>query len=98
MPFFVETFDKPGSYDLRVELRPAHLEYLAEIGTLLLACGAKLSDDGDTADGGVYLLDVNTREEAQAVIDADPFTRGGLFDRVHVQRWRQAYLGGRCYL
>jgi len=98
MPFFVETFDRPDSYDLRLQLRPAHLEYLSEIGPMLLACGAKLSDDGETADGGVYLLDVETREEAQAVIDADPFTRGGLFDRVHVQRWRKAYLDGRSFL
>jgi uncharacterized protein YciI len=98
VPFLIETFDKPDSYALRLDLRPEHLAYLESVAPLLLACGAKLSDDGNTADGGIYLVDVDTRAEANALIERDPFFRGGLFERVHVQRWRQAYLGGVSHL
>ena len=98
MPYLIETYDKPGHFALRTELRPAHLEYLATIAPTLIACGAKLSDDGETADGGIYLVDVDTREEAEALIGADPFFAGGLFERVHVQRWRKAYVDGQSFL
>ena len=54
MPFLVETFDKPDSLALRQQHRPAHLDFLRENAAALLACGAKLSDDGETATGNPY--------------------------------------------
>ncbi|MBB96415.1 MAG: hypothetical protein CML68_17695 [Rhodobacteraceae bacterium] len=95
MPWMVETYDKPGCADLRIQLRPAHLDYLEANKHLLLACGAKLDDDGDLASGGLYVLDVDTRAKAEAFIKADPFHQGDLFERVFVTRWRKAYLDGR---
>lgn len=98
MPFLVQTFDKRDSHALRDSLRPEHLEFLDRQAHLLLACGAKLSDDGTQASGGIYLLDVETRQAAEEFIAADPFSRGELFERVEIVRWRKAYLGGRSYL
>lgn len=95
MPWMVETYDKPGCADLRIQLRPAHLDYLEANKHLLLACGAKLDDDGVLASGGLYVLDVDTRAEAEAFIKADPFHQGDLFERVFVTNWRKAYLDGR---
>ena len=47
------------------------------------ACGliylAKLNDDGSDGGGGVYIVDVETREAAQAFIEADPFYTAELF-------------------
>lgn len=91
----VETFDKPGCADLRLRLRPQHLDYLESHKHLLLACGAKLDDEGQGASGGLYLLDVASREAATAFIEADPFHQGQLFQRVTVTRWRKAFLDGR---
>ena len=98
MPYLVETYDKPGHHDLRLRVREEHLGFLAAHAELLLACGAKLSDDGETASGGIYLLDVDSREQAEALIAQDPFTRADLFDRVVVTRWRKAYLASQNYL
>ncbi|CAM3537224.1 MULTISPECIES: YciI family protein [Halomonas] len=92
MPFLIETFDKPDHQALRLEVRQAHLEYLDANVTLLLACGAKLSDDGTTASGGLYLVDLESREEAERFIKADPFHKAELFAEVNIVRWRQAYL------
>jgi uncharacterized protein YciI len=98
MPYIVETWDKEGHAAVRREHRPAHLEFLAEKHALLLACGAKLDDDGSDAGGGIYVLDVATRGEAEAFIAADPFHRAGLFRQVTITRWRKAYVDGRCLL
>lgn len=95
MPYMIETWDKPDHGALRRDLRPAHLDYLERHKALLLACGAKLDEDGQAASGGLYLLDVDSRAEAQAFIEGDPFFAGDLFDRVTVTRWRKAYLDGR---
>ena len=46
MPYIIETFDKPGHQAVRQQHRAAHLEYLDANKHLLLACGAKLQDDG----------------------------------------------------
>ncbi|WP_434286221.1 YciI family protein [Celeribacter sp. SCSIO 80788] len=94
MPWMVETYDKPGCADLRIQLRPAHLAFLEANKSLLLACGAKLDDAGELASGGVYLLDLESRKDAQAFIEQDPFFQGGLFERVFVTQWRKAYLNG----
>lgn len=95
MPWMIETYDKPGSGALRLEVRPEHLDYLETNKELLLACGAKLDDEGGAASGGLYLLALETREQAQAFIAADPFFKAGLFERVFITRWRKAYLDGR---
>lgn len=98
MPYMIQTFDKPDTGELRQQLRPVHLDYLEQNKKLLLACGAKLADDGVTGIGSLYIVDVETREEAQSFIDGDPFTSGGLFDRIEICRWRKAYLDGKGYL
>ena len=98
MPYMIETFDRPGSLDVRRANRAEHLVYLDRIKARLLACGAKLNDDGSDAGGGLYVVDVETRAEAEALIQADPFYRISLFERVEIRRWRKAYLDGRSYL
>lgn len=98
VPYIIETFDKPGHQHVRQATRAAHLAFLAEHQALLLACGAKLDDDGKDLGGGLYLVALDSREEAQRFIEADPFHAAGLFERVALTRWRKAYVDGRCYL
>lgn len=98
MPFIIETWDKPGHQQVRQAHRPAHLEFLEQHKHLLLSCGAKLKDDGTDAGGGIYIVDLDTREAAEKFIAADPFWQADLFERVTLTRWRKAYVDGRCFL
>lgn len=98
MPFLIETFDKPANQHVRQANRSAHLDFLGRKKDLLLACGAKLNDDGSDAGGGIYIVDVDSREGAQQFIAEDPFTEAGLFAEVRITRWRKAYLNGECCL
>jgi len=91
MTYIVETWDKPGSLSLRMRIRPDHIKYLEENVDKLLAAGAKLSDDGETMLGTFYIVDVETRAEAEAFVAADPFSRAGLPDRIVITRWRKAF-------
>lgn len=96
MPYMIKTIDKPDTAALRVELRPAHLEYLKSRQSLILAAGALLADDGSPGDGGLILIDTDDRAVAEEFIDNDPFTRGQLFAKVEVVRWRKAFFDGQC--
>lgn len=98
MPFMIETFDKSNHQEVRRQTRNVHLEFLADNAAKLLACGAKLNDDGSDAGGGIYIVDVETRAAAEQFIKADPFYHAGLFHEVRITRWRKAYLAGQCYL
>ena len=46
MPYVIETWDKPDSLELRMSVRPMHIEFLKANTAKLLGAGAKLSDDG----------------------------------------------------
>lgn len=98
MPYMIETFDQPGHADLRLREREAHLAFLDRHKALLLACGAKLNDDGSNAGGGLYVVDLDTRDEVERIIADDPFAHAGLFERVTIVRWRKAYFYGSCFL
>lgn len=98
MPYLIETFDKPDHQQLRRDTRDEHLRFLEANKALLLACGAKLADDGSDLGGGLYVVDLETRDEAERFIADDPFSRVELFERVTITRWRKAYLAGRCFL
>lgn len=98
MPFLIETWDKPNSQQLRQQARSEHLAYLNQHAAKLLACGAKLHDDGSDAGGGIYIVDVDTRAEAEQFIANDPFSKVELFREIRILRWRKAYLAGQCTL
>lgn len=91
MPYVIQTQDKPNSAAVRAEARPAHLEYLTKHQNLLLAAGALIDDDGTGGNGGVLIVDTDSRTEAEKFINEDPFTKAGLFQKVTVTRWRKAF-------
>jgi len=91
MPYAIVFFDKPGGADLRLALRPAHIDYMEANMSRVLASGGLLSDDGATGHGGIIILDTESREEAEAFVAADPFFTGGLYGDYTVSRWRKAF-------
>jgi uncharacterized protein len=97
MPYLIETVDKPDSVQLRTDNRPVHLEFLRQNAAKLLACGAKLDADG-VATGSLYIIDVETEEEAKAFLAQDPFSKVGLPGEMKSTYWRKAILDGKAYV
>ncbi len=91
MPFLIDATDKPDGAELRAKVRPEHMVFLEASLPKLLAAGAKLSDDGQTAFGSAYIVDVEERAEAEAFIRSDPFSKAGLFGNVTISRWRKGF-------
>ena len=93
MPWVILSKDHPYKRRLRQDqaLMQAHIDYEASIKDRILAAGSTRSDDGETPTGGLLILDVETREEAEALFNADPFTRAGLRTNVTMTRWFKAF-------
>ena len=91
MPFVIETWDGPNKSALRDEVRPRHVVYLDEQKGKLLGAGAKLSDDGESMLGSIYIVDTEQRAEAERFLSGDPFMVAGLFEKSSITRWRKAF-------
>lgn len=91
MPLYlVYCVDKPGAGALRQKVRDEHMAYLASRKEIVLA-GAKLSDDGQTAGGSAFIVNVPDRKGAETFSAGDPFTKNGLFDSVTITRVRKGH-------
>ena len=84
--YLIMAFDKPDSAALRLETRPAHVEYVLGQGGMLLG-GPFMSDDGTTMIGSMLVLDTQDRAVAEAFVENDPYNKAGLFAKVEVSRW-----------
>jgi len=67
----------------------AHLDYLHSQEKILVVSGATLTDDGKEVTGSLLVVNVNSRAEAKAFVDADPFQKAGMFTGVTITRMRK---------
>lgn len=94
MPAFVMIGrDGPDGGARRNEHRSAHVEHvtrLFEAGRIVLA-GPIKSDDVATSVGAVIIFEAADLEAARAVVEQDPYVRGGVFAELSVQPFRQVF-------
>jgi uncharacterized protein YciI len=80
---------KPNTAEARDAGVEAHREWLKSQKRILVLSGAQFSDDGTDQIGSLLIVNVNSRAEAQAFVDADPFMQAGLFSNVKITRMRK---------
>jgi uncharacterized protein YciI len=93
MLFAVIHTDRPGSLDLRMATRPAHLTYAEAHAAKMVSGGALLDADGRPA-GSLLVIDVADRAEAEALVATDPYVKAGLFESSVIRPFRQVYKDG----
>lgn len=85
--YLVTCLDHENSEALRLENRPAHLEYVRSRPDAVSVAGPITSEDGKTMIGSVLLLTVDSRAEVQDFIDNDPYNKAGLFAETRIHRF-----------
>lgn len=94
MAWMILCEDGPDGPRIRADraVMDAHWAYELSIRDRILAAGSLRSDDGKTPRGSLLILDVATRAEALALLEADPATRAGLRAKVTATFWNPAIL------
>ena len=99
MPWLILTDDDLDLHYLRedAEMMKAHTDWEESIKDKILAAGSTRTDDGQKPVGGLLILDVESRAEAEAIFNADPFTQAGLRTNVVMRYWYKSILGGQIF-
>lgn len=71
--------DKPSASDLRLQMRPQHKAYLAQVENHIAFAGPLTSDDGLAMVGSLLVIDFDSRKDAQDWLNAEPFNCSGLY-------------------
>ena len=88
MPLFaLICFDKPGSLDLRMATREAHLAYVGQHRAMLKVAGPLL-DEAEGMAGSMFILEAPDRAAVDAFTAADPYSQAGLFGQVEIRGYR----------
>lgn len=95
MPYVITFVDDPGVTERKRAFRPAHLEYVIANAERIIASGGFFPDDDDFPNGGLIILDVETRAEAEQYITGDPFFSAGIFSKYMIRRWKKAIFDHR---
>ncbi len=89
MLWVISCTDKPDTAALRESVLEPHRAYLKSQKRILVLAGATQTDDGSQAVGSLFVVNVNSRGEAKAFSDGDPFTQNGVFTEVRITRMRK---------
>jgi uncharacterized protein len=88
MLFVIIGHDGPNGAALRPKIRPAHLDNLrpfVEQGKVVLA--GPFTDGS----GSLIVVDLESEAEAKRLAESDPYTTGGVFERVEVRPFRRVF-------
>ncbi|MDR0808535.1 MAG: YciI family protein [Gemmobacter sp.] len=79
--------DKPGSLQIRLDTRAAHLAHIRQSGIVEMA-GPFLTETGEMC-GSLVILEVETMDQARDWAARDPYALAGLFESVQVTEWKK---------
>ncbi|MEA3464638.1 MAG: YciI family protein [Thermodesulfobacteriota bacterium] len=88
MLYVIHCIDKKNHLEVRMENRPAHVEYLKSFAARLNAAGPTLDDDGNM-NGSVVILDLDVKSDAEDFAANDPYAKAGLFAQVSISTWKK---------
>ena len=86
MLWFCYRVDKPGTLELRMQTRPAHLEYAEGIGDTLFFAGPAIDDDENMC-ASVWVIEARDREHAEEILSGDPYEKVGLFETKIIRKF-----------
>jgi uncharacterized protein len=90
MHWLIKCRSKPGTDALRLATIDAHRTFLDGYPEVTWYSGPLFTDDNRNAIGSLRLIEFPDRNAASAYINADPYTRAGIFEAITIERWKPA--------
>jgi uncharacterized protein YciI len=88
MHWLIKCRSKPYTDALRLATIDAHSNFLDGYPEVTWYSGPLFTDDNKNAIGSLRLIEFPDRDAALAYINADPYTKAGIFDSITVERWK----------
>ena len=88
MLYVIHCFDKKNHLQVRMDNRPAHVDYLKSFGDKLQAAGPTLDAD-ENMNGSVVILALENKAAADEFAANDPYAKAGLFEQVIISPWKK---------
>lgn len=89
MLWVISCTDNPNTAAIRDSVLQPHRDYLGSQKHILVLAGATQNDEGTEAVGSLFVVNVNSRDEAKRFSDGDPFTQKGVFKSITITRMRK---------
>ena len=90
MPYVIMFSDAPGTdREKKSRVRQTHIDYVMKNVDRIITSGGFFPEGDDFPNGGLIILDVQTRQEAVDYIENDPFFLNGIFTSYTIQRFRK---------
>jgi uncharacterized protein YciI len=86
--WLIKCRSKPDTDALRLATIDAHRNFLDGYPRVTWYSGPIFTDDNKNAIGSLRLIEFPDRAGALAYINADPYTKAGIFEKITVQRWK----------
>lgn len=90
MLFAILCNDKADHLQLRMDTRPAHVEFLKGLGDKLQFAGPFL-DDENKPNGSLVVIEADSWQEAATIAANDPYAVAGLFETVTIRPWNWVF-------
>jgi hypothetical protein len=90
MLFVARFTDKPGIDERRAELLQAHFDWLDNNRDKVIIAGSLRTDVGGPSLGGLWIIEANSKAEAEQVYQTDPFFANGLRANVDLYHYVKA--------
>lgn len=92
MYFALLCTDKPGHLQVRMDNRPAHVEFLNGLNAAgKLAFAGPFLDAEGKPNGSLVVIEADNHAAAQALAAHDPYAKAGLFERVDIRPWNWVF-------
>lgn len=88
MHWLIKCRSKPATDALREATLPAHRNFLDGYPEVTWYSGPLFTDDNKNAIGSLRLIEFPDRAAALAYINADPYTKAGIFQSIAIERWQ----------
>ncbi len=91
MLFVVFCTDKPDHGQVRLDHRPAHVEFLKGSSARLKVAGPTVTENGQGMTGSMLVIEAESLRDAESWAARDPYAQAGLFESVTIRPWKWSF-------
>ena len=94
MQFMIRAYDGQDMLEKRLAVRPRHLENMAKLPGRVICAGGLLDEKGNMK-GSLLILDVDSREQLEAYLRAEPYVIEHVWEKVEAEPMNVVIVDGR---